>query len=91
MKYEYKCPICGTIYKSNQEPQQIFICGCGKVDIPLYSINLRYCSTDKCLKILKDIPDCPRYKWVSKDKREFYVDEMPQSYKDNLIRILTTK
>ena len=66
-KYEYKCPSCNRIYKSNQNPQHIFICDCGRVDIPLYSINIRCCKPVEIEMILNYKSSKLRYKWITKD------------------------
>lgn len=87
-KFEYKCNICGRIYKSNQYPQHIFICECGKTDIPLYSINLRYCKPTEIENILTHKIKGIRYKWVTKDGREMYVDEMTKTHKENILKLL---
>ena len=89
-KYEYKCPKCKRIYKSNQEPQQILICDCGKVDIPLYSINLRYCYPTLIETLMNEKPNkkLPRYKWVTKDDKELYIDEMTKQHKQNILKLL---
>ena len=87
-KYEYKCPKCKKIYQSNQEPQHIFICDCGKPDIPLYSINLRFCYPTEVETILTHKIKGMRYKWVTKNGKEMYVDEMSKKHKQNIIRLL---
>lgn len=90
-KFEYRCPICGKIYSSDQSPQHIFICDCGKVDIPLYSINLRSLYPDEVETIiLHSFKHDVRYKWVTKDGRALYLDEMSETHKKNILRMLRT-
>ena len=87
-KYEYKCPSCNRIYKSNQNPQHIFICDCGRVDIPLYSINIRCCKPVEIEMILNYKSSKLRYKWITKDGRELYIDEISKTHKENIIKML---
>ena len=99
--YHYKCWTCGNIQDSNDPPQIIHICDeCGKVDIPLYAIDL-YDSVDipYIIRILKAEqqrrayydPVGIKYYWKTMKDEVLPIHKMSASHLENTIRMLERK
>lgn len=99
--YKYKCKICGNIQNSDDPPQTIHICDeCGKVDIPLYAIDL-YDSVDipYIIRILKaeqqrrvyDDPVGIKYYWKTMKDEVLPIHKMSTSHLENTIKMLERK
>ena len=93
--FVYKCPKCGFTEESQEPPLQIHICyKCGRVDIPLYSIDLDYIKPKGVVKLLENelkrrrLGQRPRVKmyWTNRFGEKSEVSKMTKVHVENILR-----
>lgn len=96
--FKYKCKICGNIQDEQQSPCEfVSICNkCGKVDIPLYSIDLFYIKPKGIVKLLKaelkrrDERAKVRVKllWTDRTGNKIEISKCTRSHVQNIIKMV---
>ena len=95
LPFTYKCSKCGALQESQEPPVNVHICyTCGKVDIPLYSIDLDYIKPEGIIKLLeqelirRDKRKRPRVKmyWTDRLGERAEVSKMSRLHVENILR-----
>ena len=95
LPFVYKCNKCGFLERSQEPPSNIKICyKCGKVDIPLYSIDLDYIKPKEIVKLLenelirRNKRRTVRVKllWTDRTGQKTEVSKMTRLHVENIIR-----
>lgn len=95
MPFTYKCPRCGFMEESQEPPAFIHICyKCGKIDIPLYSVDLDYVRPENVIAFLqgelrrRELRDKVKVKlfWTDRTGKKCEVSKMTKTHVRNIIR-----
>lgn len=95
LPFVYKCPKCGTLQESQEPPIDIHICySCGRVDIPLYSVDLDRIKPQGIIKFLEQelIRRNKKRKvkvklyWTDRTGEKIEVSKMTRIHVENIIR-----
>lgn len=96
--FVYYCPYCENMQKSYLIPKNIIICDCcGKVDIKLYSVDLRQVKPEFCIKIIKqellrrdaDLPkEYPYFLWTNRKGETIRIDKLPSNHLRHIIEYI---
>lgn len=97
--FKYKCKACGNIQDEQQWPHQFIpICNkCGRVDMPLYSVDLFYIKPEGIVKLLKD--DLKRreekrkptvkFLWTDRRGEQVEISKCSRSHVENIIKMVS--
>ena len=99
LPFKYKCTACGHIQEEERGPYQFIpICNkCGRVDMPLYSIDLFYIKPESIVKLLED--DLRRRKekrrptlkllWTNNKGEQVEISKCNYKHVENIIRMVS--
>ena len=99
LPFKYRCTTCGHIQEEERGPYQFIpVCNkCGRVDMPLYSVDLFYVKPEGIIKLLKNELERRNAKrrvkvklfWTNNKGEQVEISKCSRSHVENIIRMVS--